>query len=57
MPARVTREDSSYLVTENESTFIPLGYKSRLENPCRVPLEMIDVQSDSHLAEGDIYGR
>jgi len=61
--ARVTREDSSYLVTENESTFIPLGNKHRLENPGRVPLEMIEVQSGSYLGEDDIvrfediYGR
>lgn len=61
--ARVTREDTSYLVTENESTFIPLGNKHRLENPGRVPLEMIEVQSGSYLGEDDIvrfedkYGR
>ena len=61
--ARVTREDSSYLVSENESTFIPLGNKHRLENPGRVPLEMIEVQSGSYLGEDDIvrfddiYGR
>lgn len=45
--ARVTREDSTYMVSENESTFIPLGQKHRLENPGRVPLEMIEVQSGS----------
>jgi len=61
--AKVTREDTSYLVTENESTFIPLGNKHRLENPGRVPLEMIEVQSGSYLGEDDIvrfedkYGR
>jgi mannose-1-phosphate guanylyltransferase/mannose-6-phosphate isomerase len=61
--ARVTREDSIYLVSENESTFIPLGTKHRLENPGRVPLEMIEVQSGSYLGEDDIvrfddiYGR
>lgn len=61
--ARVTREDSSYLVTENESTYIPLGKKHRLENPGRIPLEMIEVQSGSYLGEDDIvrfddiYGR
>ena len=61
--ARVTREDSSYLVSENESTYIPLGNKHRLENPGRVPLEMIEVQSGSYLGEDDIvrfddiYGR
>ena len=61
--AKVTREDSTYLVSENESTFIPLGIKHRLENPGRLPLEMIEVQSGSYLGEDDIvrfediYGR
>lgn len=61
--ARVTRGDSSYLVTENESTFIPLGTKHRLENVGKLPLEIIEVQSGSYLAEDDIvrfddtYGR
>jgi len=61
--AKVTRGDSSFLVTENESTFIPLGTQHRLENPGRVPLEMIEVQSGSYLGEDDIvrfediYGR
>ena len=62
-PAKVTREDSTYLVSENESTFIPLGTRHRLENPGRLPLEMIEVQSGSYLGEDDIvrfediYGR
>lgn len=61
--ARVTRGDESFLVTENESTFIPLGTQHRLENPGRLPLEMIEVQSGSYLGEDDIvrfediYGR
>ncbi|MBL8414927.1 MAG: mannose-1-phosphate guanylyltransferase/mannose-6-phosphate isomerase [Propionivibrio sp.] len=61
--AKVTREDTTYLVSENESTFIPLGIKHRLENPGRLPLEMIEVQSGSYLGEDDIvrfediYGR
>jgi mannose-1-phosphate guanylyltransferase/mannose-6-phosphate isomerase len=61
--ARVTRGDTDYLVSENESTFIPLGTKHRLENPGVVPLEMIEVQSGSYLGEDDIvrfddvYGR
>ena len=61
--AKVTRDNDTYLVTENESTFIPLGKKHRLENPGRVPLEMIEVQSGSYLGEDDIvrfediYGR
>ncbi|HSI23404.1 MAG TPA: mannose-1-phosphate guanylyltransferase/mannose-6-phosphate isomerase [Methylophilaceae bacterium] len=61
--AKVTRGDTSYLVTENESTFIPLGTKHRLENVGKMPLEIIEVQSGPYLAEDDIvrfddhYGR
>ena len=61
--AKVTRAEETYLVSENESTFIPLGTTHRLENPGRVPLEMIEVQSGSYLGEDDIvrfedvYGR
>ena len=61
--AQVTRGESSYLVSENESTFIPLGTRHRLKNPGCVPLEMIEVQSGSYLGEDDIvrfddvYGR
>jgi mannose-1-phosphate guanylyltransferase/mannose-6-phosphate isomerase len=61
--ARVTKGDATFLVSENESTFIPLGTTHRLENPGRVALEMIEVQSGSYLGEDDIvrfedvYGR
>ena len=61
--ARVTRGDETFLLSENESTYIPLGTIHRLENPGRVPLEMIEVQSGSYLGEDDIvrfedtYGR
>ncbi len=61
--ARVTRGDESFLVSENESTYIPLGTTHRLENPGRVQLEMIEVQSGAYLGEDDIvrledkYGR
>jgi len=61
--AKVTREETTYLVTENESTYIPLGKKHRLENPGMVPHEMIEVQSGAYLGEDDIvrfediYGR
>lgn len=61
--ARVTRAEETFLVSENESTYIPLGTPHRLENPGRVPLEMIEVQSGSYLGEDDIvrfedkYGR
>ena len=52
--AKVTRGDDTYLVGENESTFIPLGTKHRLENPGAIPLEMIEVQSGPYLGEDDI---
>lgn len=61
--AKVTRGEESFLVSENESTFIPLGTRHRLENPGCVPLEMIEVQSGTYLGEddivrfADIYGR
>jgi mannose-1-phosphate guanylyltransferase/mannose-6-phosphate isomerase len=61
--ARVTKGDETFLVAENQSTFIPLGTTHRLENPGQVPLEMIEVQSGSYLGEDDIvrfedaYGR
>jgi len=61
--ARVTRGNDVYLVPENQSTYIPLGEKHRLDNPGKVPLEMIEVQSGSYLGEDDIvriedvYGR
>lgn len=61
--ARVTRGADVYLVPENQSTYIPLGEKHRLDNPGKVPLEMIEVQSGSYLGEDDIvrfedvYGR
>jgi mannose-1-phosphate guanylyltransferase/mannose-6-phosphate isomerase len=61
--ARVTCGDRVFLLSENESTFIPLGTTHRLENPGRVALEMIEVQSGSYLGEDDIvrfedvYGR
>jgi mannose-1-phosphate guanylyltransferase/mannose-6-phosphate isomerase len=61
--ARVTRNEEVMLVSENQSTFIPLGVRHRLENPGKLPLEMIEVQSGSYLGEDDIvryddnYGR
>lgn len=61
--AKVTKGDEVFLVTENQSTYIPLGVMHRLENPGVVPLEMIEVQSGSYLGEDDIvrfedrYGR
>jgi mannose-1-phosphate guanylyltransferase/mannose-6-phosphate isomerase len=61
--ARVTCGEKTFLLSENQSTFIPLGTTHRLENPGCVPLEMIEVQSGSYLGEDDIvrfedvYGR
>ncbi len=61
--ARVTRGEESYLLTENESTYIPPGTRHRLENPGKLPLEIIEVQSGAYLGEDDIvrfednYGR
>ena len=52
--AEVTCEDKTILLTENESTYIPVGHKHRLHNPGRVPLHMIEVQSGSYLGEDDI---
>ena len=52
--ARVTRGEETFLVSENESTYIPLGTKHRLENPGKVPLDVIEVQSGAYLGEDDI---
>ena len=61
--ARITRNDETFLLAENESTFIPVGATHRIENPGKVPLHIIEVQSGSYLGEDDIvrfednYGR
>jgi mannose-1-phosphate guanylyltransferase/mannose-6-phosphate isomerase len=61
--AEVTNGERSFLLAENESTYIPLGHTHRLSNPGKVPLEIIEVQSGSYLGEDDIvrfedtYGR
>ncbi|MFN3685610.1 mannose-1-phosphate guanylyltransferase/mannose-6-phosphate isomerase [Salinarimonas sp.] len=52
--ALVTVGESETLVHENQSTFIPLGAVHRLENPGKIPLELIEVQSGSYLGEDDI---
>lgn len=52
--AKVTRGEEEYMVAENESTFIPLGVTHRLENPGKIPLELIEVQSGAYLGEDDI---
>jgi mannose-1-phosphate guanylyltransferase/mannose-6-phosphate isomerase len=61
--ARITRNDETFLLSENESTFIPIGATHRIENPGKLPLHLIEVQSGSYLGEDDIvrfednYGR
>ena len=61
--AKVTRGEEIIMLTENQSTYIPLGTVHRLENPGVIDLEMIEVQSGSYLGEDDIvrfednYGR
>ena len=61
--AEVTNGDKVIMLTENQSTYIPLGQTHRLANPGKVPLEIIEVQSGSYLGEDDIvrfedtYGR
>lgn len=61
--AEVTRGKETFLLSENESTYIPLGEVHRLHNPGKIPLEIIEVQSGGYLGEDDIvrlddnYGR
>jgi mannose-1-phosphate guanylyltransferase/mannose-6-phosphate isomerase len=61
--AEIVNGDKTVLLSENESTYIPIGQKHRLRNPGKVPLEIIEVQSGSYLGEDDIvrfedtYGR
>ena len=61
--AEVTNGEKVFLLSENESTYIPLGHVHRLSNPGKVPLELIEVQSGRYLGEDDIvrfedvYGR
>jgi mannose-1-phosphate guanylyltransferase/mannose-6-phosphate isomerase len=61
--AEITNDGQVLILTENQSTYIPLGNKHRLRNPGKVPLEIIEVQSGAYLGEDDIvrfddsYGR
>jgi len=61
--ARITRNDEVFLLEENQSTYIPVGAKHRIENPGKIMLHIIEVQSGSYLGEDDIvrfedrYGR
>jgi mannose-1-phosphate guanylyltransferase/mannose-6-phosphate isomerase len=52
--ALVRKEDEEFLLKEDNSTYIPLGIKHRLENPGKIPLELIEVRSGSYLGEDDI---
>jgi mannose-1-phosphate guanylyltransferase len=52
--ARVTRGDENFLISENESTYIPVGVAHSIENPGKVPLEIIEVRTGIYLAEDDI---
>jgi mannose-1-phosphate guanylyltransferase/mannose-6-phosphate isomerase len=52
--ARVTRGEESFILSPNQSTYIPLGTTHRLENPGKIPLEIIEVQSGGYLGEDDI---
>lgn len=61
--AKVTCGDTSMLLSENQSFYVPLGMKHSLENPGKIPLEVIEIRSGSYLADDDIerfwdkYGR
>lgn len=61
--AKVTIGDKTFLITENQSTFIPVGSIHQLENPGKIPLELLEIQSGSYLGDDDIirikdhYGR
>ncbi len=61
--ARITRDDEVFLLEENQSTYIAVGVRHRIENPGTVPLHIIEVQSGGYLGEDDIvrfedqYGR
>ena len=61
--ARITCNDKTFLLSENESTYIPIGATHRIENPGKVALHIVEVQSGSYLGEDDIvrfednYGR
>jgi len=61
--ARITRGEEVFFLEENQSTYIPVGVKHRIENPGKIPLQIIEIQSGSYLGEDDIvrfedrYGR
>jgi mannose-1-phosphate guanylyltransferase/mannose-6-phosphate isomerase len=61
--AKIVNGDREYMLTENQSTYIPVGAVHSLENPGKIPLELIEIQSGAYLGEDDIvrlqdrYGR
>jgi mannose-1-phosphate guanylyltransferase/mannose-6-phosphate isomerase len=61
--ASITRGEETFLLEENQSTYIPVGVRHRIENPGRIPLHIIEVQTGGYFAEDDIvryedrYGR
>ncbi|HEX2790390.1 MAG TPA: mannose-1-phosphate guanylyltransferase/mannose-6-phosphate isomerase [Steroidobacteraceae bacterium] len=61
--ASITRGEETFMLEENQSTYIPIGVRHRIENPGRIPLQIIEVQSGSYFGEDDIvrfedrYGR
>lgn len=61
--AKITNAEQDFLLTENQSTYIPVGVVHSLENPGKIPLELIEIQSGAYLGEDDIvrlqdrYGR
>ena len=61
--ARITRGEEVFFLEENQSTYIPIGVRHRIENPGKIPLHIIEIQSGSYLGEDDIvrledqYGR
>jgi mannose-6-phosphate isomerase-like protein (cupin superfamily) len=61
--AKITRDDEVQMLSEDQSTYIPIGANHRLENPGVIPLEIIEIQTGSYLGEDDIvrlsdeYGR
>ncbi|HEP1062499.1 mannose-1-phosphate guanylyltransferase/mannose-6-phosphate isomerase [Klebsiella aerogenes] len=52
--AKITLDEQTFLLTENQSTFIPIGSKHMLENPGKIPLEILEIQSGSYLNDDDI---
>ncbi|WP_035076502.1 mannose-1-phosphate guanylyltransferase/mannose-6-phosphate isomerase [Maridesulfovibrio zosterae] len=61
--AKITNGEKEFMLTEDQSTYIPVGTKHRLENPGKIPLELIEIQTGAYLGEDDIvrfedlYGR